>query len=82
MRFLCGTQPIHLELEDAIARFPGDGGGHSPFVLLCSNEAFLSALLGNEFGCTDYRDIIYSDQLNHASIIRRYQGGSHRSQDY
>src|SRR5262249_58168178 len=34
-----------------------------------ANEAFFAALLANDFGEGDYQDVIYSDQLNHASII-------------
>jgi glycine C-acetyltransferase len=69
VRFLCGTQPIHLELEETIARFLGTESAILHSSCYASNEAFFLALLGNDFGAQDYRDIIYSDQLNHASII-------------
>jgi glycine C-acetyltransferase len=69
VRFLCGTQPIHLELEETIARFLGTESAILHSSCYASNEAFFLALLGNDFGAKDYRDIIYSDQLNHASII-------------
>ena len=69
VRFLCGTQPIHLELEESIARFLGTEAAILHSSCYASNEAFFLALLGNDFSCSDYRDIIYSDQLNHASII-------------
>jgi glycine C-acetyltransferase len=69
VRFLCGTQPIHLELEDTIARFLGTESAILHSSCYASNEAFFLALLGNDFGAKEYRDIIYSDQLNHASII-------------
>jgi glycine C-acetyltransferase len=69
VRFICGTQKIHLELEQKIAEFVGceDAVLHSS--CFAANEAFFAGLLANDFGMTDYRDIIYSDQLNHASII-------------
>lgn len=69
VRFLCGTQKIHFELEEAIARFLGmeDAILHSS--CFAANEAFFTALLSNDFGQKEYRDLIYSDQLNHASII-------------
>jgi glycine C-acetyltransferase len=69
VRFLCGTQPIHLELEETIARFLGAEAAILHSSCYASNEAFFLAVLGNEFGSADYRDVIYSDQLNHASII-------------
>ena len=34
-----------------------------------ANEAFFAGLLANDLGQSDYQDVIYSDQLNHASII-------------
>ncbi len=69
VRFLCGTQKIHAELEEHIARFLGveDAILHSS--CFAANEAFFTALLSGDFGQSDYRDIIYSDALNHASII-------------
>jgi len=69
VRFICGTQKIHLELEQKIAEFVGceDAVLHSS--CFAANEAFFAGLLANDFGLADYRDVIYSDQLNHASII-------------
>jgi glycine C-acetyltransferase len=69
VRFICGTQPIHRELELAVAKFLGceDSILHSS--CFAANEAFFTALVSGDLGHTDYRDIIYSDQLNHASII-------------
>ena len=69
VRFICGTQPIHRELEMKIAEFLGceDAILHSS--CFAANEAFFTAMVSSDLGHTDYRDIIYSDQLNHASII-------------
>ncbi len=69
VRFICGTQKIHLELEQKIAEFVGceDAVLHSS--CFAANEAFFAGLLANDFGLANYRDVIYSDQLNHASII-------------
>jgi glycine C-acetyltransferase len=69
VRFLCGTEPIHFELERRIARFVGCEGAILHSSCFAANEAFFAALLANDFGAGDYQDIIYSDQLNHASII-------------
>lgn len=69
VRFICGTQPIHRQLEERIASFVGceDAILHSSCYE--ANEAFFHGILGTDFGLRDYRDAIYSDELNHASII-------------
>ena len=69
VRFLCGTEPIHFELERRIAQFVGCEAAILHSSCFAANEAFFTALLANDFGQADYRDVIYSDQLNHASII-------------
>jgi len=69
VRFLCGTEPIHLELERRIADFVGCQAAILHSSCFAANEAFFAALLANDFGQTDYQDVIYSDQYNHASII-------------
>ncbi len=69
VRFLCGTEPIHLELEQRIASFVGCDAAILHSSCFAANEAFFAALLANDFGQTEYQDVIYSDQLNHASII-------------
>jgi glycine C-acetyltransferase len=69
VRFICGTQPIHRELEERLAAFFGleDAILHSS--CFAANEAFFTGILAGDLGQKDYRDVIYSDQLNHASII-------------
>jgi glycine C-acetyltransferase len=69
VRFICGTQPIHTELEERIARFLGLEAAILHSSCFAANEAFFTALMGSDLGQKDYRDVIYSDQLNHASII-------------
>ncbi|MGE0101025.1 MAG: glycine C-acetyltransferase [Blastocatellales bacterium] len=69
VRFLCGTEPIHLELEKRIAGFLGCEAAILHSSCFAANEAFFTALLANDFGRTEYQDAIYSDQFNHASII-------------
>jgi glycine C-acetyltransferase len=69
VRFICGTEPIHFELERRIAQFVGCEAAILHSSCFAANEAFFSALLANDFGQADYQDAIYSDQLNHASII-------------
>lgn len=69
VRFLCGTEPIHLELEQRIARFVGCEAAILHSSCFAANEAFFTALYANDFGQTNFEDVIYSDQYNHASII-------------
>jgi glycine C-acetyltransferase len=69
VRFLCGSEPIHFELEQRIAKFVGCEAAILHSSCFAANEAFFTALLANDFGQSDYQDVIYSDQLNHASII-------------
>jgi glycine C-acetyltransferase len=69
VRFLCGTEPVHLELERRIARFVGCESAILHSSAFAANEAFFASLLANDFGGAGYQDVIYSDQLNHASII-------------
>jgi glycine C-acetyltransferase len=69
VRFLCGTEPIHLELEERIARFVGCEAAILHSSCFAANEAFFTALYANDFGQSAYEDVIYSDQYNHASII-------------
>lgn len=62
VRFICGTQDIHKELEEKISRFLG----MEDCILYCAafdaNGGLFEPLLGAE-------DAIISDELNHASII-------------
>src|SRR5262245_40764787 len=69
VRFICGTEPIHLELERRIARFVGCEAAILHSSCFAANEAFFTALYSSDFGQANYQDVIYSDQFNHASII-------------
>ena len=62
VRFICGTQDLHLELEDALARFFGFEAAILFGSCFDANGGVFEALLGEE-------DAIVSDALNHASII-------------
>jgi len=69
VRFLTGTQTIHLELEKTISKFL-----HTEDTILFSssfaaNIAFFQAVTNEKLGCESYKDVLYSDRLNHASII-------------
>jgi len=62
VRFICGTQEIHKQLEQAVARFLGMDDAILFSSCFDANGALFEPLLGPE-------DAIISDQLNHASII-------------
>jgi glycine C-acetyltransferase len=62
VRFICGTEELHKELEAEIAGF--FGRDDSILYMSCwnANEGLFAAVL-------DEPDGLYSDELNHASII-------------
>ena len=62
VRFICGTQDIHKELEAAIAKFLGKEDAILYAAAFDANGGLFEPLLGKE-------DAIISDSLNHASII-------------
>ena len=62
VRFICGTQDIHKELEAKIAAFVGQEDAILYAAAFDANGGVFEPLLGEE-------DAIVSDQLNHASII-------------
>jgi glycine C-acetyltransferase len=62
VRFICGTQDIHKELESRIARFVGTEDAILYAAAFDANGGLFEPLLDKE-------DAIISDQLNHASII-------------
>lgn len=69
VRFLCGTQAIHLELEKKIAKFVGTEDAILFSSAFAANNAFFPSLFNEKLGYENYRDVIYTDGLNHASII-------------
>ena len=62
VRFICGTQDIHKELEKKIAGFFGTEDTILYPSCFDANGGLFETLLGSE-------DVIISDALNHASII-------------
>ncbi len=62
VRFICGTQTIHKELEKATAEFLGMEDAILYAAAFDANGGLFEPLLGPE-------DAIVSDELNHASII-------------
>lgn len=70
VRSIAGTLDLHLELEERLARFKGAEAAISFQSGFNANLATIPALIGKE-------DVIFSDELNHASIIDgcRLSGG-------
>ncbi len=62
VRFICGTQTIHRDLEQRIAHFVGTEDAILFSSCFDANGGVFEVLLGAE-------DAVISDELNHASII-------------
>ncbi|TCS66254.1 2-amino-3-ketobutyrate coenzyme A ligase [Primorskyibacter sedentarius] len=62
VRFICGTQDLHAQLEKRLASFLGTDDAILFAACFDANAAVFEPLLGPE-------DAIISDSLNHASII-------------
>ena len=62
VRFICGTQDRHKELEAALARFLGTDDAILYGSCFDANGGLFETLLGEE-------DAVLSDALNHASVI-------------
>jgi glycine C-acetyltransferase len=62
VRFICGTQDIHKQLEQAIARFFGKDDAILYSSCWDANGGLFETILGDQ-------DAVLSDELNHASII-------------
>ena len=62
VRFICGTQAVHRELEERLSAFLGTEDTILYSSCFDANGGLFEALLGEE-------DAVVSDQLNHASII-------------
>src|SRR5881409_2888575 len=62
VRFLCGTLTVHRQLEEKIAGFLGTEDA-------ALFSSFFASIINEKMDAESYRDVIYSDRLNHASII-------------
>ena len=62
MRFICGTQQLHKQLEAKLSEFLGTEDTILYSSCFDANGGLFETLLGPE-------DAIISDELNHASII-------------
>lgn len=62
VRFICGTEDLHKQLEEAISKFLGTEDTILYVACFDANGGVFEPLFGEE-------DAIISDELNHASII-------------
>ncbi|MEP6998422.1 MAG: glycine C-acetyltransferase [Betaproteobacteria bacterium] len=62
VRFICGTQAVHKELERALSAFLGTDDSILYSSCFDANGGAFETLLGEE-------DAVISDELNHASIV-------------
>jgi glycine C-acetyltransferase len=62
VRTIAGTMDLHLKLEERLSKFKGAEATITFQSGFCANLATIPALVGKE-------DAIFSDELNHASII-------------
>jgi len=69
VRFLCGTLSVHRQLEEKISAFLGTEDTILFSSCFSANEGFFASFTNEKLDAGEYRDVIYSDRLNHASII-------------
>ena len=68
VRSIAGTQALHVELEKRLAAFKGVEDALYVQSGFCANQAAIPPLVGRD-RATGEQDVIFSDRLNHASII-------------
>ena len=80
VRFISGTQTIHRQLEKKLAAFLGTEDAILYSTNFMSNLGFFASLVNDPFGAVGtpeapavWKDAIYSDALNHASIIDAFK---------
>jgi len=73
VRFLSGTQTIHTELEKKIATLLGVEDAILYSTNFMANLGFFASIVNEGFGKEEWKDAIYSDALNHASIIDAFK---------
>jgi len=74
VRFLSGTQTVHQELEKRIAKFIGVEDVILYSTNFMANLGLFATITNETFGQTEpWKDVIYSDANNHASIIDAFK---------
>ena len=69
VRFICGTQELHRQLEKRLAKFLGVDDAILYSTCFMANLGFFASITNESLGHEKFVDAIYSDALNHASII-------------
>ncbi|MEK7339428.1 MAG: aminotransferase class I/II-fold pyridoxal phosphate-dependent enzyme [Verrucomicrobiota bacterium] len=73
VRFISGTETIHKTLENKLAKFLGTEDAILYSTNFMSNLGFFATLVNEPLGSAEHIDAIYSDELNHASIIDAFK---------
>jgi len=73
VRFISGTETIHKQLEKKLADFLGTEDAILYSTNFMSNLGFFASITNEGFGSEQHIDAIYSDELNHASIIDAFK---------
>jgi glycine C-acetyltransferase len=68
VRTIAGTQRLHLQAEERLAEFKGVEASMLVQSGFCANQAAIPPLVGRDRE-TGEQDVMFSDRLNHASII-------------
>jgi glycine C-acetyltransferase len=68
VRTIAGTQRLHIVAEERLAAFKGVEAAMLVQSGFCANQAAIPPLVGRD-RATGEQDVIFSDRLNHASII-------------
>ena len=73
VRFISGTETIHKILEKKLAAFLGTEDSILYSTNFMSNLGFFATITNEALGSIEHIDAIYSDELNHASIIDAFK---------
>lgn len=73
VRFICGTQELHRELEKKLAAFLGMDDAILYSTCFMANLGFFATITNESLGQTEWQDVLYSDELNHASMIDAFK---------
>src|SRR3989344_1464864 len=73
VRFIAGTETIHRTLEKKLAQFLGVEDSILYSTNFMSNLGFFASITNEPLGDAEHVDAIYSDELNHASIIDAFK---------
>ena len=73
VRFICGTQELHRQLEQKLAQFLGTEDSILYSTCFMANLGFFASIINEGLGAQNWQDVVYSDELNHASMIDSFK---------